>query len=149
MIFLQGWRPYSFHVNDIFNDKNASIKWVKIPSFDRSCSDLLLAASHLQLSLFTVGGGGGGGGARIMASYRIFLCCVHMVCSWEYKTVRIIIPIGHLKCSFYLPGTQLVAMATLLLTGVHCLFSENVKNSQCQRYIVILYKHHFKFGIIT
>ena len=70
----------------------------------------------------------------------------------EYETFRILIRIGHLKCSFYLPGTQLVAMATLQLRGVRgaqCLFSENVKNSQFQRDIVILYKHRFEFGIST
>ena len=95
-------------------------------------SDLLRAASHLQLFPVKYGGRGGGGGEEeeIMAAYRIFLCCFHTVCSWEYETFRILIRIGHLKCSFYLPGAQLVAMATLLLRGVrgvHCLFSENVK----------------------
>ena len=85
-----------------------------------------------------------------MASHRIFLCCVHTVCTWEYETFRILIRIGHdLKCSFYSPGTQFAAMATLLLRGVHCLFSENVKNSQFQHDIVILYKTPFKFGIST
>ena len=76
------------------------------------------------------GGGGGGGGGGNNGLLQDFLCCVHTVCSWEYETFRILIRIGHLKCSFYLPGTQLVAMATLLLRGdkgVHCLFSENVK----------------------
>ena len=62
-----------------------------------------------------------------MASYRIFLCCVHTVCIWEYESFSILKRIGHLKCSFCSPGTHLVAMATLLLKDVHCLFSENVK----------------------
>ena len=96
---------------------------------------------------------GEGGEGEIMASYRIFLCCVHTICGWEYQTFRILIRIGHLKCSFYLPGTQIVAMGTLLLRDVrdvHCLFSENVKRSVNLSVISSSYiKHPFEFGIIT
>ena len=65
-------------------------------------------------------------------SLEIFYIFYGKIC-WKTK-----VGMGHLRSNFHLPGTQLVAMATLLLRGVHCLFGENYKNGQFQCDIVHL-----------
>ena len=77
------------------------------------------------------------------------MLCPHGLQLGQYETFRILIRTGHLKCSFYLHGTQLAAMATLLLRRVHCLFSENVKIISFSVISSSYIKHRFRFGIST
>ena len=74
---------------------------------------------------------GGGGGGALWPPYRFFLCCIKTVSSRMMKLQTFSnYVLGIWKCIFDLPGTQFVAMATLLLRCVCRPFNwQNYKKS--------------------